>query len=133
MDMASTRRGLQSTRIAITGAPGCGKTTLIRRIVEQLKGELSIGGIYTEELREGGQRKGFSIIGIATGRRGILAHIELKSGPRIGRYRVNLKDIKEIAVPAITDAWQHKDLVVIDELAPMELKSREFAGVSRSE
>jgi len=70
---------------------------------------------------------------VATGRRGILAHIELKSGPRLGRYRVNLKDIEEIAVPAIAEAWQHKDLVVIDELAPMELKSREFAGVSRSE
>lgn len=116
-------------RIAVTGAPGCGKTTLIRRVVEELKDKLSIGGIYTEELREGGQRKGFSIIDIATGRRGTLAHVDLKRGPRLGRYRVNLKDIEEIVVPAIGEALEHRDLVVIDELAPMELKSPEFVEV----
>jgi len=114
-------------RIAITGAPGCGKTTLIRRVVGELKGKLSIGGIYTEEIREGGQRKGFALIDIATGRRGILAHVEFSSGPRMGRYRVNLKDIEEIAVPAIEDALRCQDLVVIDEVAPMELKSSRFA------
>ena len=113
-------------RIAVTGAPGCGKTTLIRRVIEQLGDKVNIGGIYTEEIRDGGQRKGFSIIDIATDHRGILSHVELESGPRMGRYRVNLKDIEEIAVPAIEDALQNRDLIVIDEIAPMELKSAQF-------
>ena len=113
-------------RIAVTGPPGCGKTTLIRRVVEILKDQLSIGGIYTEELREGGQRKGFAIVDIATGRRGILAHVALASGPRLGKYRINLKGIEKVAIPAIEEALRTKDLVVIDEIAPMELKSPGF-------
>lgn len=117
------------TRIAITGRPGCGKTTLIRRVVEALQGRLSIGGIYTEEVREGRARKGFAIIDIATGRRGVLAHIDLEAGPRVGKYRVNLKDIEELAVPAIREALETKGLLVIDEIAPMELASSEFVKI----
>ncbi len=113
-------------RIALTGAPGCGKTTLIRRVIESLKDELSIGGIYTEEIREGSRRRGFAIIDIATGRRGTLAHVELGSGPRMGKYRVNLEDIEGIAIPAMEEARKNRDLIVIDEIAPMELKSPEF-------
>lgn len=118
-------------RVAVTGAPGCGKTTLIRRVVERLRDGLSIGGIYTEEIREGGVRKGFAIIDIASGRRGTLAHVDLGAGPAVGKYRVNLEDIEEIAVPAIEDARRHKDLVVIDEIAPMELTSPGFVEVVR--
>lgn len=117
-------------RVAVTGRPGCGKTTLIRRVVEALEsqGRLSVGGIYTEEIREGRTRKGFSIIDISTGRRGILAHIDLPSaaGPRVGKYRVNLKDIEGLAVPTIREALETKELLVIDEIAPMELASPRF-------
>jgi nucleoside-triphosphatase len=113
-------------RVAVTGRPGCGKTTLIRKVVEALQGRMSIGGIYTEEIREGRIRRGFAIVDLSSGRRGILAHTDLGSGPRVGKYRVNLKDIEEIAVPAIMEALRTKELLVIDELAPMELASPKF-------
>jgi nucleoside-triphosphatase len=113
-------------RVAVTGRPGCGKTTLIRKVVEALQGRMSIGGIYTEEIREGRARKGFAIVDLSSGRRGILAHTDLGSGPRVGKYRVNLRDIEEIAVPAIMEALRTKELLVIDELAPMELASPKF-------
>ncbi len=120
-----------AVRVAVTGRPGCGKTTLIRKVVEALesRGRPSLGGIYTEEIRdEGGARKGFSIIDLASGRRGTLAHTDLPapSGPRVGKYRVNLKDIEEVAVPAIEEALKTKELLVIDEIAPMELASPQF-------
>ena len=39
----------------LTGPPGCGKTTVVLRLVERLR-DLRLQGFYTEELREHGQR-----------------------------------------------------------------------------
>jgi len=38
--------------ILLTGKPGCGKTTLIRRVLERLT-EIDSGGFYTQEIRKG--------------------------------------------------------------------------------
>jgi len=44
------------TTFLLTGRPGCGKTTLIRRLVEGLG--VPAGGFYTEEIRRAGGRAG---------------------------------------------------------------------------
>ncbi len=44
--------------LLITGPPGCGKTTIICRLIERLDG-LRLAGFYTRELREQGQRVSF--------------------------------------------------------------------------
>jgi len=111
--------------LLLTGRPGIGKTTLIRAIVEKL-GPSKAGGFWSKEIREGGRRVGFSIETL-TGQTGILAHCELSSGPRLGRYFVNIKDINEIAVPALVSARKSNKLIIIDEIAKMELFSKEFA------
>ena len=46
-------------RILITGTPGVGKTTLVRKVVEKLA--VRLGGFYTEEIREQGIRVGFRL------------------------------------------------------------------------
>ena len=56
----------------ITGLPGVGKTTLIKKLSEKLK-HLHPAGFYTEEIREAGQRKGFELISL-DGKRGLLSH-----------------------------------------------------------
>lgn len=109
-------------RIAITGRPGVGKSTLIARIVEI--SDINIGGIQCAEIRQGGNRVGFSIKDIATGKTGILSHIDCM-GPSVGKYHVNLIDLDGIGSAAIRDAKKY-DLVVIDEIGPMELKSNRF-------
>ena len=43
----------------MTGKPGVGKTTVIKKIIEKYK--KNIGGFYTEEIREKGHRVGFRI------------------------------------------------------------------------
>lgn len=118
-------------RIAVTGHPGAGKTTLVQRVLERVS--LSHGGMITREIRKAGRRVGFAVIDVATGREGVLAHIHLAAGPRLGRYRVNLKDLEEIGAAAIERAVEACQLVVVDEVGPMELKSPRFvAAVARA-
>ena len=112
--------------ILLTGNPGSGKTTLIRRVVERLS--RPAGGFYTQELRAGHVRKGFEIITL-DGRRGIMAHMTIQSRQRIGKYGVDLAALDRLAVAAIRAAVQgagQRGIVVIDEIGPMEMLSKSF-------
>jgi nucleoside-triphosphatase len=108
----------------ISGRPGSGKTTVVRRIVGLLA--VSAGGFYTEEVRGAdGRRAGFEIVTLQ-GSRAVLAHVDVRSPYRVGRYGVSLQNIDETAVPAVHDAMESCDLAVIDEIGKMELCSRAF-------
>ena len=112
-------------RIAITGRPGVGKTTLIERVLEGAA--FSAGGMLTKETRVCGRRVGFAIVDVATGTEGVLAHVHQRVGPKVGRYTVNMESLEQIGIAAILDAIRTKELVVIDEIAPMELLCPAFA------
>ena len=109
-------------RIAITGNPGSGKSTVCSNVLKRLI--CTYGGMTSADIREKGERLGFEIRDIATGKQGILAQKQ-GSGPRVGSYHVNLDDLNSIGVAAIRNAVS-SDLVVVDEIAPMELRSLEF-------
>jgi len=107
---------MMKRNILITGPPGCGKSTLIERIVNRI--ERPVTGFFTREIKEEGRRVGFSI-NTLDGREGILAHQNLKSQFRVGKYGVNIKDIDSIAVPAMIPE-REEEIVVIDEIGKME-------------
>ncbi len=81
-------------------------------------------GFFTSEIREKGQRVGFSIETL-NGEKGILAHINNKGPIKIGRYGVNIKGIDQIAVPSMVPS-RPDEIVVIDEIGKMECLSRLF-------
>jgi len=113
--------------ILVTGPPGIGKTSTLRRAVKELKKQkYAVGGMICREVREGGVRVGFEIMDLSTGQRGWLAHVNQPAGPRIGKYRVNLTDLDVIGAGSILDALQNADILAIDEIGPMELSSTAF-------
>ncbi len=109
--------------ILLTGHPGCGKTTLIQRVIAQLNAPL--GGFYTQEMRAGGVREGFKMITF-DGQEGILAHVKFPGPPRVGRYGVDLDALAAVGVASIQSALHGNALIVIDEIGPMELFSAAF-------
>ncbi|MEM0118062.1 MAG: NTPase [Conexivisphaerales archaeon] len=112
--------------ILITGIPGVGKTTLLSKVILELrKRGLSVGGVYSKEMREDKVRTGFVMTDLLTGFQKELASVH-GQGPRMGRYRVNLKNLADFGAPALESAIQNADIIVIDEVGPMELVSPEF-------
>lgn len=113
--------------IFVTGPPGVGKTSVLLRTVNGLKNrEYMVGGMISREVREGGVRVGFEIMNFSTGQRGWLAHVNQPTGPQVSKYRVNLIDLDAIGVGSILDAIRNADIIVVDEIGPMELFSSAF-------
>lgn len=116
----------------ITGRPGVGKTTVLLKIVEGLRAEgFKVGGMISREVRKAGSRIGFEILDISSGEKGWLAHVKQPVGPKIGKYRVNLSDLESVGVKAISEALEQADVIVIDEIGPMELYSQKFIEAVR--
>lgn len=115
--------GLAKKNLLLTGLPGVGKTTLIRKITEALK-SLQPVGFYTEEIREGGERKGFELISLE-GMRGLLSHKEIASTFRVGPYRVDVKSFEDF-LSSISFFNPLTRLIIIDEIGKMECFSKQF-------
>lgn len=113
--------------VFVTGRPGVGKTSVLLRAVDALKAKgYKVGGMISHEIRERGVRVGFGIVDFHTGQRGLLAHVTQPSGPQISKYRVNLSDLNVIGAGSILNAARDADIIVVDEIGPMELFSPEF-------
>ena len=111
-------------KILITGKPGCGKTTLLARVAGQLGSRA--GGMLTREIREGRKRVGFSVENLLTGESATFAHVDFPKTRRVGKYGVDVAALERVGVKAIEQALKECDVVLIDEVAPMELYSRAF-------
>ncbi len=113
----------------LTGRPGTGKTSLIKQVVSEF-GDRA-GGFYTEELRQQGTRLGFKLITL-DGQEVTLAHVNIRSHQRVGKYGVDVAALERVGVPALDRAAERCDLVVVDEIGKMELFSTRFReAVSR--
>jgi nucleoside-triphosphatase len=112
--------------IFITGLPGCGKTTLIKEILKELK--IPAKGFFTEEIRKEGERIGFKIVTLS-GKEGILAEKGFRSAYRVSKYGVILKDLEEIGVKEIEEGLKGNFLIVVDEIGKMELFSNKFREI----
>jgi nucleoside-triphosphatase len=120
--------GGQVKNILVTGAPGVGKTTLIRSLCKHLE-SFNPEGFYTEEIREGGIRKGFALVSL-DGEKGVLSHVNVKSRYRVGKYGVDVKSF-ETFLDSLHLKARAGSLIVIDEIGKMECFSAAFVSLAR--
>jgi len=99
-----------------------GKTTALRRAAEALS-DLRIRGFTTGDIREGKERVGFRIQTF-DGDEAVLAHVNIQSPYRVGKYGVDLATLDRVA----TDQLSAKgaDVVFVDEIGKMETFSKAF-------
>jgi nucleoside-triphosphatase len=114
----------EAIRLLLTGDPGSGKTTAIRRVVERMNGRIAMSGFTTEELREGARRVGFRGVTL-DGRDFLLAHVRNSGSARVGPYGVDLVGLESTGIAAMTPETPGA-LVVIDEIGKMECLSDRF-------
>jgi nucleoside-triphosphatase len=114
---------MQPPKILITGPPGCGKTTLIKRIADSVS--VSLNGFFTAEIRKGNTRVGFEVESFV-GDKAVLSHVDIRSPNRVGKYGVDIEAFEKIAQREIEEAINHKKLLIVDEIGKMELYSDRF-------
>lgn len=109
-------------KVLLTGPPGCGKTTVVRKAARML-GDAA-RGFFTEEVRDAeGRRTGFRVVTL-DGMRGELASKGTARGPRVGPYAVNIEEFERVALPSM--AGGDDRILVIDEIGKMECCSAAF-------
>lgn len=118
---------MESGNVAITGLPGSGKTTLIRKLAAHMMSWRPVG-FYTVELREAGVRTGFDLVSLE-GRRRTLAHVRFPHRERVGKYGVDVAGFEDfLGDLALED--RGTGLIVIDEIGRMECLSERFVTLT---
>jgi nucleoside-triphosphatase len=113
-------------KIVLTGEPGSGKTTVVKKVAGVL-GEKAMG-FWTEEVRDPrtGKRTGFKVV-TTEGKEVLFASKRFTSRKLVGSYGVNVERFESIAVPVLERALKEKGKVtLVDEVGKMELFSKRF-------
>ena len=113
-------------KILLTGKPKSGKTTLLKKLLEDIKNK---HGVIATEVLEDGTRIGFDLQD-AGGHTAILARTNHKTDFTVGRYYVDVQSLNAFIEP-LFDVMPGQ-LLYIDEIGHMQLYSRKSGCCVRS-
>lgn len=109
--------------LLLTGIPGVGKTTVLRKVAEALRGK-EPRGFLTEEIRVESERVGFRIESL-DGESGSLARVGFRSPHRVGRYGVDLETLERFVAAELSPP-SASAIYLVDEIGKMECLSKRF-------
>lgn len=115
--------------IFITGNPRSGKSTLIQRLLGEIS-DKKVSGFVTPEIKINDVRQGFKIIDLVSKEEEILASLNIKHGPSVSRYKVNVEGIDSI-MDKFLENYESSEYVIIDEIGMMEFYSKKFRETVR--
>jgi len=115
-------------KIILTGEPNCGKTTVIRDVVELLRLQgVGARGFTTEPTNM--SSSGFSVVTL-NGLRLAFAHVDLRRGPLVGPYRVDINAFEEAVLPQLVvpklRVKSLEQVTIIDEIGKLQIMSDRF-------
>ncbi len=106
--------------ILITGMPRSGKSTLINKVISDIKNKV---GFVTNEIREQGERTGFEVETHSRGKQ-LLSSKKINTPYKVSSYSVDLENFESI-LPEVEN-FQPNDFLYLDEIGEMELFSDKF-------
>ncbi len=133
-------------KIGITGLPRSGKSAVMEKVVSMLSEERReemrargddvgaaklLGGMRCEPVVENGERVGFKCINFQTGEEAVMAHKSIDSRLRVLGYGIDPEALERVAVPAIQEAMDDYEVLVIDEIGKFSVESEAFVEVVR--
>lgn len=114
----------------ISGNSGDGKTSLLIKLIENLKSKkLNISGFYAEGKWDNNVRSGFDLLDIKTNKRWELCTINLNDEwIKEGRFYFNPIAIDRGKLIIKKSILQKPYLIIIDEIGPFELQGKIWAS-----
>ena len=133
-------------KIGVTGLPRSGKSAVMEKVVSMLSDERReemrargddvasaklLGGMRCEPVVENGERVGFKCINFQSGEEAVMAHKSIDSRLRVLGYGIDPEALERVAVPAIQEAMDDYEVLVIDEIGKFSVESEGFVEVVR--
>ena len=112
----------------LTGPRGSGKSSVCEQVARQAReaGRIVCGFVSRAVTDDTGRRVGYDALDLTTGMlRQLAVESAVHRGLRTGRFAFNRRTIRRCARSAVSAVRAGADLLILDEIGPLELRQRQ--------